>query len=351
MNIRKAELSDIETVKTLTYTTISEIYPHYYPKGAVEFFLSHHSADSIADDISQRRVFLCIDRQRVVGTVTVKENEICRLFVLPEHQGNGYGRELLDFAERLIADSYNEIKIDSSLPAKRIYLKRGYSEIEYNIIKTEHGDCLCYDVMIKALNLGEIIDPIKDRRSIRKYKQLPLDKQIIDEIILAALLAPSAKNRQPWKFIVYRGEAKNDLLSEMEKGLVRERDATALLPRSANGLPDAFNTLKIMREAPVLIVIMGTNGGSPFKQITADERVTEICDTMSIGAAVENMLLKATELGIGSLWIANTCFAYDELASHIGAEGQLVGAVALGYADESPNARPRKAFEDVVEYR
>lgn len=155
MSIRKAALSDMSMVKAVTLTTISEIYPHYYPKGAVEFFLAHHNDDRIADDISQGRIFICTNSQQcAVGTVTVKENEICRLFVLPEHQGSGYGRELLDFAERLISDSYDEIRLDASLPAKRIYQKRGYKETEYNIIRTDNNDFLCYDVMIKVLNSG-----------------------------------------------------------------------------------------------------------------------------------------------------------------------------------------------------
>ena len=196
-----------------------------------------------------------------------------------------------------------------------------------------------------------IMDCIKERRSIRKYKAQLVDKKIIDEIIKAGILAPSAKNRQPWKFIVYSEKSKNEMLIEMEKGLLRERDSNALLPNSKNELADAFNTLKIMREAPILIAILNTNCSSPFINIDTDNRITEICDSLSIGAAVENMLLKATELGIGSLWIANTCFAYNELVDYIGTTHQLVGAISLGYANEFPAARPRKCLEDVVEYR
>ena len=195
------------------------------------------------------------------------------------------------------------------------------------------------------------MDHIKERRSIRKYKTQLVDKKIIDEIIKAGMLAPSAKNRQPWKFIVYSEEAKKEFLDEMEKGHLRERDGNALLPNAKDGLADAFHTLKIMREAPILIVILNTNCSSPFLNISTEDRITEICDSLSIGAAVENMLLKATELGVGSLWIANTCFAYKELVDHIGTTDQLVGAVSLGYANEFPVARPRKSFEDVVEYR
>lgn len=205
---------------------------------------------------------------------------------------------------------------------------------------------------LPVLKSGEKkMDSIQKRRSIRKYEDRQIEKNDIEEIIKAGMLAPSAKNRQPWKYIVYCGSAKAELLDKMENGLVREERTEAALPLLMNGLPDAFHTLKIMRQAPVLIMILNTNGISIFEKIGVDERVTEICDSLSIGASVENMLLRATELGIGSLWIANTCFAYKELVEFIGTEKQLVGAVALGYADESPNARPRKDFENVVEFR
>lgn len=192
---------------------------------------------------------------------------------------------------------------------------------------------------------------IIERRSIRRYKPDAVKKEIIEEIIMAGMLAPSAKNRQPWKYIVYSGEAKSKLLDEMEKGLIRERDGDKLLPKSQHGLPDAFNTLKIMREAPVLIIIENTNGQSPYTDIDSDGRIAEICDTLSIGASVQNMLLKATELGYGTLWIANTCFAYKELVDFIKIKGQLVGAISLGISDEHPNPRPRKRIEEVVEFK
>lgn len=192
---------------------------------------------------------------------------------------------------------------------------------------------------------------INDRRSIRKYKDAYVSRTDIEMILKAGMIAPSAKNRQPWKYYVYSGKEKDKLLDCMEKGLVRERDKEKVLPNSQKGLPDAFNTLRIMREAPILIVIENTNGLSPYSEIDADNRVTEICDTLSIGASVQNILLTATELGYGTLWIANTFFAYDELVNYIDIKGQLVGAVSLGVPNEMPKARPRKQFEDVVEFR
>lgn len=74
MSIRQAALSDAGIVKNISEITISEIYPHYYPKGAIDFFLKHHSVDRISNDIKREWVFLCLDSsQKVVGTVTVKD--------------------------------------------------------------------------------------------------------------------------------------------------------------------------------------------------------------------------------------------------------------------------------------
>ena len=195
------------------------------------------------------------------------------------------------------------------------------------------------------------MDSIVERRSIRKYKDTEVSKEQIREIVEAAVKAPSAKNRQPWKFIAYSGETKNEFLNTMEAGLNKVSGAPQLPPDFKRLLSDAYNTLKIMRQAPALIAVVNTNGRSPFENITTDRRITEICDTLSIGAAVENMILKATEIGLGTLWIANTFYAYEELSDFIGEEGQLACAVALGYADETPDPRPRKPFEDILEFR
>ena len=155
MEIVTAKIGDLEIVRKITRSTIKSIYPRYYPEGAVEFFLAHHSDDHIMTDISAGKVFLLFPDGEPVGTVTVSENNINRLFVLPEFQHRGYGKILLDFAEKKILGSYECVQIDASFPAKRIYLKRGYKEIEYNIIETDNGDCLCYDVMRLEKKDGE----------------------------------------------------------------------------------------------------------------------------------------------------------------------------------------------------
>ena len=150
MSIKQAVLSDIDTIKYISERTISEIYPQYYPRGAVEFFLEHHGEDHILNDVKEKRVFLCLNvSQKAVGTITIKNNEICRLFVLPSCQGKGYGTEMLQFAEHRILARYPTIILDASLPAKKIYLKRGYRDVSFHIIPTGNHDFLCYDVMEK----------------------------------------------------------------------------------------------------------------------------------------------------------------------------------------------------------
>ena len=98
-------------------------------------------------------------------------------------------------------------------------------------------------------------------------------------------------------------------------------------------------------------MVINTNGATPFQPLDVDERFTEICDTLSIGASIENLLLKAHELNLGTLWIANTCFAYNELSEYLDISGQLIGAIALGYSDEKPKQRPRKSLEEIIDFR
>ncbi|MBL1226024.1 GNAT family N-acetyltransferase [Enterococcus sp. BWR-S5] len=148
--IRQALAADTQAIRELTHRTIRSIYPHYYPQGAVSFFLTHHSSERIAEDIRQQQVFV-LEKEGLLGTVTLKNNEICRLFVQPEHQGLGYGRALIEFAEATISTHSELIRLDASLPSKIIYLNRGYQEVNSNCILADNGDYLCYDTLEKRI--------------------------------------------------------------------------------------------------------------------------------------------------------------------------------------------------------
>ena len=149
--IRLAKDSDLKTVLQITSDTISKIYPKYYAKGVVDFFLKHHKLENIKEDIAGGRVWLLEDEGYLVGTVTIKDNAVNRLFVLPEYQSHGFGSQLMDFAEDKIAENYNQIHIDSSLAAKEMYLKRGYKEKRTSRIEAYNGDILVYDEMEKPI--------------------------------------------------------------------------------------------------------------------------------------------------------------------------------------------------------
>lgn len=191
---------------------------------------------------------------------------------------------------------------------------------------------------------------IKNRRSIRRYSDTPVPGEMVEEVLQAGIAAPSSKNRQPWHFVVVSGKAKAEMLDVMAQGLVREKEQP-LLPQSARYINGAKHTLKIMTQAPVTIFVINQLG-LPFKDaIGAEERIYEVCNAQSIGAALENMTLAATELGLGSLWICDTFFAQAELNTWLHSDGELFAAMTIGFADEKPPARSRRSLDEVVDWR
>lgn len=192
---------------------------------------------------------------------------------------------------------------------------------------------------------------ISNRRSIRKYQNKAVSPDTVKEIIGAAIQAPSAKNRQPWKFIVLTSEAKAKFVETMGKGIEKESQTKGLLPNSRRHLAAAKHTVEIIGQAPALIVICNPDGHSLYEDLTPEEKIYERADMQSIGAAIQNMLLEATALGIGTLWICDIYFAYDDLKNYFRDKGEIIAAVALGYPAEQPSQRPRKEFNQVVEFR
>ena len=196
-----------------------------------------------------------------------------------------------------------------------------------------------------------MIDAIYNRRSIRKYKTDPIPQEDILAILESGVKAPSSKNRQPWKYVVIQGESKKEMLDVFRRGIEREEHKTALLPESKKHIKAAKYTVDIMGNTPVIVFVVNTQGSGLSEQMTPEEHIYEICNVQSISASIQNMLLTATERGIGSLWICDIYFAYEELCQWLGDEGQLLAAIAFGYPNEQPNARPRKALNEVVEWR
>ena len=185
---------------------------------------------------------------------------------------------------------------------------------------------------------------IENRRSIRKFRPDPLPRESIEAILDAGRLAPSGKNRQPWRFVVVQGEEREPMFARLQAGLEAAK---------AKGIQtgSAENTFRIMREAPVTVFVFNPEGAAPWKEQGIKERVHKIVAIQSVGGAIQNMLLRAQEMGIGSLWICDTFSAYAELCEWLGRDSLLVAAVSLGYPNEAPAARPRIPLDDLVEWR
>ena len=120
----------------------------------------------------------------------------------------------------------------------------------------------------------------------------------------------------------------------------------SLLPNYVNYINSAQNSFKIMQEATVLIFVINTLSKEYRKFLSFEEHIAEICDIQAICASIENMLLTANNLGLGSLWIGDIFFVYPELKHWLNKKGEIIAYIALlGYADEKPVVRPRKDFD------
>jgi len=185
----------------------------------------------------------------------------------------------------------------------------------------------------------QTIDTIKERRSIRGFKKDDVYDEMITDIINCGRLAPSAKNRQPWYFIITKNNVKNKISHIMKKYTEENdvnKDAQILKCPSS-----VLATSNVIKQAPVLILI--------FKE---KDNNWIIGDNLSIGACVENMCLRAVELGLGTLWIRDTVYVSNEIAKMVGHDDmELNCALAIGYPNQNPNPRPRKKLEDIIEWK
>jgi F420 biosynthesis protein FbiB-like protein len=190
----------------------------------------------------------------------------------------------------------------------------------------------------------QTMDAIQARRSIRKFKDEPVPEEDVREILHAATLAPSGKNRQPWRFVVVRGERRDEMVQVMQEGIEKLKE---------QGVETGSSewTMKVMAQAPVTIFIF-----DPYQANEADwdrdfvDFLGDTVDIQSIGAAIQNMLLAAVDKGLGTLWICDVFYAYPELCNWLDEDHLMVAAVSVGYPDEEPDPRPRKSVDEVTRW-
>jgi F420 biosynthesis protein FbiB-like protein len=190
----------------------------------------------------------------------------------------------------------------------------------------------------------DILEAIAARRSIRKFTDRPVTKETVNAVLAAAILAPSGKNHQSWRFVVVAGDDKRaQMIRVMREGITDTK---------ARGIDtgSAIMTARVMDRAPVTIFVFNPEGVAPWASHSLAQTVMETVDTQSIGAAIQNMLLAAQAMGLGAVWMCDVWSAYQQLEAWLGESGQLVAAVALGYPDEQPVARPRHPLSEVVHW-
>lgn len=175
----------------------------------------------------------------------------------------------------------------------------------------------------------DVFDAIKNRRSIRAFKSTPVDPKTLDTILEAGRLAPSWGNTQTWRFVV------------IQDNTVKEQLADSATP------PGSRNN-RVLKQAPVVIVAcakLNRAGWREGKPTTDKEGYWFMFDA---GLALENMVLEAQELGIGTLYIG--AFDAKKAASVLDVpEGYAcVVLLPLGYPDEQPEAKPRKEISEII---
>lgn len=190
---------------------------------------------------------------------------------------------------------------------------------------------------------------IENRRSIRQFKNKKIKEELIEAVLQAGLLAPSPKNRQPWRFVVISDEdEKNEMVVSMR------REIMSLIQRKPDRLDikESLETMKVMEQADVVILVGYEYGMTEQHEDGVEWALSakdlEVVELLSIGASIENMLLKAEELGVGSLWCADILYAYNVVSKY--SARPVVSAICLGYADEIPKARPRNTISKMCEF-
>lgn len=176
-------------------------------------------------------------------------------------------------------------------------------------------------------------DIIEKRRSIRKFSNKEVPDNLIKQIIYHGIIAPSGKNRQPWRFVVVKNKKIKAQISELMTikvdDMIDKNEATGVK-----------NTAKVINEAPVFIAVFNIKG-----------KKNQNSNLQSIGASIENMCLSATDLGLGSLWICDIDCCFSEIQKLLGKpQMTLVAGIALGYALEAPKARPRLKVEEITDW-
>ncbi len=197
----------------------------------------------------------------------------------------------------------------------------------------------------------ELFEAIRSRRSLRRYRPDPVPPEVVTRLLEAACWAPSAHNRQPWRFAVVTG-------AEVKERLARAMGARLRADLERDGLPpeavekDVARSYARITGAPVVILVALT---LVDMDVYPDPRRSQAEWTMavqSVAMAVQNLLLAAHAEGLGACWMCAPLFCPDAVKAvlHLPRDWQPQALVTLGYPAELPKEKGREPLASRVVY-
>ncbi len=204
------------------------------------------------------------------------------------------------------------------------------------------------------------LDFFYKRHSVRNFKDQNVPIEDLKTMIEAATYAPSGKNIQNWHFVVVNNKEK---IEQMAK-IVEEKNNEIANRTQDEDLKKSFTKyLKygtFFRNAPVVVLVYAgpynATGLNILKETGAS--TDQIHDLLrpapgiqNIGAAIENLLLAAANMGYGACWMTSTNYAAKELTNFVGFEKEdyfLSAIIPIGVPDGEPKSPPRKPVEEVM---
>lgn len=198
---------------------------------------------------------------------------------------------------------------------------------------------------------GAFFDLLRARRSIRRFQPDPVDRERLLKLVEMASWAPSAGNRQDWFFTIVTGEKARREMS----ACVRQRWREIIEENSGLGAIDEVRRYTCrfadLAEAPVVVAVSTRCAGALQVQILGAATAAG-GGVISAALAVQNLMLAAQTLGLGSCCLTAPLVARDEIHRLLGldARQEIVCLVILGFPAESPPAPPRKPLEKIVRF-
>jgi nitroreductase len=203
-------------------------------------------------------------------------------------------------------------------------------------------------------NYDGLLELIRSRRSVRRFSDRAVSRKDIARLLEAARWAPSNHNRQPWRFLVIEDKQQINQLAEIVRQGLSEKLKS--LPESAAAYAGEFtHYATFFSNAPVLLVVLHKQPVSVSAPLLAGLKNPELVsgEPLSVAMAVQNLLLAAQALGLGTCVLTGPLLVGDALAKALDlpAGHDLTCLVALGHPAESPPPPRRKTIEQIAEFR